>query len=152
LEEVFNNDRDLLLPKFTPHPQENNALERASSSEAVSPGLSPTKLSKGHVSPRRLSARRFLTKLLQEDKRFLGAAAAGNVTTVTEQLKCGTEIEVKTEDGWTVLHEAAWNGHEKVVKVQVDSGANTEVREARGRTALDWAIKADKAKILKPLK
>jgi hypothetical protein len=47
LEEVFNNDGDLLLPKFTPHPQENNALERASSSEAVSPGLSPTKLFKG---------------------------------------------------------------------------------------------------------
>jgi hypothetical protein len=134
LEELLNNDDDLQIPKLTSSSQQNHPLGRVSSSGTVSSRLSPTTPSKPHL----LSTRWFLSKLLllQDDKKFLAAAKAGNIAIVTEQLKYCTDIEVKTRNGWTALVLAAQDGHEEVVKVLLDGGAEKETKDRFNWAAL----------------
>jgi ankyrin repeat protein len=150
LEEVSNNDDDLQLPEPTLSPQQNNALGRASSSGAVSPGLSP-KAPKRRSSSRLLSARWFLNKILQDEKKFLAAAETGNIAIITEQLKYGTDKEAKNEYGLTALYIAASNGHEKVVKVLLDGGVEKEAKTEIGFTALHIAASNGHEKVVKVL-
>jgi ankyrin repeat protein len=180
LEEVSNKD-DPQLPRLTLSPQQNNALGGASSFGPVSPGLSPIKASErlSSSSPRLLSARRFLGKILQDDKKFLAAAAAGNFAMVTEQLKYGTKSTLKTalysaaehghvdivllllehganvntaqKGGVLALYTAALNGHERVVKVLLDEGAEKEAKTEMGFTALLIAAEKGHEKVVKIL-
>lgn len=57
--------------------------------------------------------------------------------------KMGHLLEAKDANGWTPLHEGARAGHEDVVKLLVDRGANINerTREGKGETPLYWSIK-----------
>jgi ankyrin repeat protein len=49
---------------------------------------------------------------------------------------------VKDNDGgWTRLHRVAYNGHEAVVRLLVENGADIEAQDADEGTALHWAAK-----------
>jgi len=52
-------------------------------------------------------------------------------------------LDAKDANGWTPLHEGARAGHEDVVKLLVDRGANINerTREGKGETPLYWSIK-----------
>jgi ankyrin repeat protein len=82
-----------------------------------------------------LSARRFLGKILQDEKTFDDAVAVGDLPIVTEKLKYGTDKDAMTENGFAALHLAAQKGHEKTVKVLLDSGENTEAKTKKDRTS-----------------
>lgn len=57
--------------------------------------------------------------------------------------KMGHLLEAKDSNGWTPLHEGARGGHEEVVKLLVDRGANINerTRNGTGETPLYWSIK-----------
>lgn len=57
--------------------------------------------------------------------------------------KMGHLLDAKDANGWTPLHEGARGGHEDVVKLLVDHGANINERtkEGKGETPLYWSIK-----------
>ncbi|KIX05149.1 uncharacterized protein Z518_06021 [Rhinocladiella mackenziei CBS 650.93] len=48
-------------------------------------------------------------------------------------------IESTTNDGWTPLSWAAWKGHEAVVRLHLEKGADLKSRDSFGQTPLWWA-------------
>jgi prolyl 4-hydroxylase len=72
------------------------------------------------------------------------AAQKGDAEALGEVIdKLGHLLNAKDGNGWTPLHEGARAGHEEVVKLLVDRGANINerTREGKGETALYWSIK-----------
>jgi uncharacterized protein len=47
------------------------------------------------------------------------------------------------KNGYTALIIAAAEGHTKVVKMLIDKGANVNLQDNEGMTALIWGCKAD---------
>jgi ankyrin repeat domain-containing protein 50 len=54
-------------------------------------------------------------------------------------LEKGTDVEAKTDDGWTALHRAAAQGREAVVQLLLEKRADVEAKTDDGYTALHWA-------------
>ena len=44
----------------------------------------------------------------------------------------GLAVDTTTDDGFTALHEAAANGHQSLVFLLVEAGANTELQNRKG--------------------
>ncbi|RYP12344.1 hypothetical protein DL765_007390 [Monosporascus sp. GIB2] len=59
--------------------------------------------------------------------------------TVRRLLGAGARINSKDKFGRTPLHWASENGHDTVVKLLLESGADTNVEDDMGRTPLHWA-------------
>lgn len=51
-------------------------------------------------------------------------------------LEKGADIEAKTYDGATALHEAAWHGREWIVRLLLERGADAEAKTYNSVTAL----------------
>jgi len=51
----------------------------------------------------------------------------------------GADVNAKTEDGWTPLHDAASEGRKEVTELLIAKGADLNVK-GFGKTPLDWAI------------
>jgi ankyrin repeat protein len=56
-------------------------------------------------------------------------------------LAAGTDVNSKDNDGWTPLHEAASEGHNKIVELLVTKGADVNAKDKNGDTPLDMAIR-----------
>lgn len=72
------------------------------------------------------------------------AAQMGDANQLREVIdSLGHLLDAKDNHGWTPLHEGARGGHEDVVKLLVERGANINERtmEGRGETPLYWSIK-----------
>ena len=72
------------------------------------------------------------------------AAQMGDANQLREVIdSLGHLLDAKDNNGWTPLHEGARGGHEDVVKLLVERGANINERtmEGRGETPLYWSIK-----------
>ena len=65
---------------------------------------------------------------------------AGDAEAVKEFLAAGTEVNAKTEDGWTPLHSAAMNGYKEIAELLIAKGADVNAKNKRGDTSLNWAI------------
>ena len=77
------------------------------------------------------------------------AAKNGNTKIVKALIKAGVELDKPlNDDGITPLFEAIKNGHIKAVKALIKAGANIEIK-AKGLTALSFAIKNNRSKIIK---
>ncbi|MDP6417480.1 MAG: ankyrin repeat domain-containing protein, partial [Gammaproteobacteria bacterium] len=61
----------------------------------------------------------------------------------------GADVNAKTNDGRTSLHNAAWKGHVEIAKLLIAKGADVNAiflnRHGQG-TPLDWAIKYKQTK------
>ena len=56
---------------------------------------------------------------------------------VRKQDKSGVNLQDK--DGMTALHIGSKNGHLEIAKILIETGADTRIMDARGRTAADVA-------------
>merc|ERR1719205_367778 len=54
-------------------------------------------------------------------------------------IKNGANIDMEKEDGYTPLHEAAWASNTEMVNMLIDQGANVNIRDQWGQSALDIA-------------
>lgn len=74
-----------------------------------------------------------LIELLIDGARF------GDADDVQRALEGKVDVNAQDEWGKTALHMAAANGHDEIVKVLIDAGANVAVANESGNTALHWA-------------
>jgi ankyrin repeat protein len=75
-------------------------------------------------------------------------AAAGNTPAVIEALNGGAEINHTTAEGDTALIEASRNNRPVTVQTLLDRGADTTIRNQRGGTALDSALRHHNAAVV----
>jgi len=75
------------------------------------------------------------------------AAHTGNLSKVRALLKKETDVDHENSVGATALIIASQEGHEPIVQISLDKGAEVNVRENGGRTALKFA-KTQKIKTL----
>ncbi len=75
------------------------------------------------------------------------AAHTGNLSKVRALLKKETDVDHENSVGATALIIASQEGHEPIVQILLDKGAEVNVRENGGRTALKFA-KTQKIKTL----
>ena len=59
---------------------------------------------------------------------LIGAIEGGNEAVVDLLLECGVDVNVVGGWGSTALHQAAWYGHETIVKLLIEHGAHLEAR------------------------
>ena len=52
---------------------------------------------------------------------------AGAMAMVEQLLKAGCEVDAPTNDAWTALHEAASNGHVRIVECLLTAGAQVQL-------------------------
>lgn len=65
------------------------------------------------------------------------ATKEGNLTVVTELLRCGyRNIDAKNQDGQIAVHLACKYQNEEMIKKLIDSGANVNCRDSDGNTPL----------------
>ena len=75
---------------------------------------------------------------------FVDCAERGDLEGVRQHLYEGVDINHITKRGSTALMCAAANGHDDIVIFLIYQGADRAITNEKGRTALDYAIKARK--------
>ena len=78
------------------------------------------------------------------DGALAKAASRGNIEAVKQHLAAGADVNAKTADGTTPLHNAAVYGHTEVAELLIANGANMNAiivsGRNQGKTPLDLAI------------
>lgn len=54
-------------------------------------------------------------------------------------MQAGANVNAKGLDNETPLHDAAMNGHTKLVKLLVEKGADVHAKNSKGKTPIDVA-------------
>ena len=87
-----------------------------------------------------------------DDAALIEAAKNGDLSGVKSALSRGTSSNTKDENGTTVLTWASYNGHEDVVKLLLDKGAEVDAKHSTdGRTAMWFASQEGHAEVVKLL-
>ncbi len=74
------------------------------------------------------------------DEPLISKAAAGDINGVQSLISRGASVNAIADDGgYTSLMYAAWNGHTAIVKVLLAAGADVNVKNHLGVTALQLA-------------
>ncbi len=60
--------------------------------------------------------------------QFVSAAREGDYDVVFSLLSQGINIDGKNSDGWTALIWASYYGHERVVSLLIERGANIDIQ------------------------
>jgi ankyrin repeat protein len=82
----------------------------------------------------------------------LHAALAGPAPQLARSLiDAGADVNAVQQDGVTPLHEAAANGDLELVQLLLDRGADASARDARQRTAADFAGERGHTAVVKRL-
>lgn len=63
-------------------------------------------------------------------------------------MQVGVNPNYRLDDGWTALHCAASEGHERVCEVLVDSGAVVNMKSKSGEYPLELAIRQNHADVV----
>lgn len=71
---------------------------------------------------------------------FFAAARTGNQEVIHEFLKHGFPVNIKNHAGFTPLMMATYYGHQDIVTMLLDKGADRCARDNKGNTALMGAI------------
>ena len=67
---------------------------------------------------------------------FVEAAKHGHLDRVKAAVSGGEDIDGRSSDGDTALHEACWKGHVDIVKYLLENGANKELKGFNNLTPL----------------
>lgn len=70
---------------------------------------------------------------------MIDGARYGDLDDVVEALKHQAKVDATDSNGGTALHMAAANTHLEIAQHLLRAGANTEVKNSAGNTALHWA-------------
>lgn len=70
---------------------------------------------------------------------MVAAAADGNIVSVKQLVREGTDVDTRALDGWTPLTAAAREGRNEVIDELLTQGAEIDYPEGGGNTALFWA-------------
>src|SRR5215471_13823613 len=96
-----------------------------------------------------------MPKRSNPEKEMVRAAKAGNPETVKQLLAMDASlISARDSDGSTPLHCACWKGHDAVVRLLLDSGADVNAENNNdhwGTTPLHAAAHANQKKIAEML-
>lgn len=65
-------------------------------------------------------------------------------------MRAGANVNAKGLDNESPLHDAAINGHYKLVKLLVEHGADIYAKNSKGKTPLDIALPSVAALLLNP--
>ena len=79
------------------------------------------------------------------------ASAKGDTIEVKRLLDSGANPDAAARDDWTPLTVAAREGHESVVRLLIDHGADVNRKEGGGHNALFWARKYRRLEVEKLL-
>ena len=52
------------------------------------------------------------------------------------------DVNAKSDEGWTALHEAAFEGRKEIVELLISNGADVNAKGESGRTPLDLATQS----------
>ncbi len=80
-------------------------------------------------------------------KKFFSAVSKGDMVAVKEMLSWGVDINKPDSYGTTPLMAASFKGYETLVRYLIDSGADMELRDQNGLTAIDYAVKNEKYEV-----
>lgn len=58
-------------------------------------------------------------------------------------------VNSKDDDGWTALMRASWRGYSEIVKYLVEKGADINIKNYKGETALDLADNEEIKEVLR---
>lgn len=85
---------------------------------------------------------------------IFSAAEKGDIEAVSKAIRGGGGFKVDTPDGSgkTVLHYAVIGNQQSLVEVLLDYDANVAVKDAEGRTPLDYAEQAGNSAIIEALR
>lgn len=80
-----------------------------------------------------------LFRLFQNGTKLIEAASDGSLERVANILSLGANVNVRDKWGWSALSMAAYGGHEKIAKLLLACGAETDTPDVDGDTPLDLA-------------
>ena len=67
------------------------------------------------------------------DQELLNSAEAGNETRVEELLAMDSiNVNYQNSYSWSPLHAAAWCGHDHIIRLLHQAGADLEIRDRQG--------------------
>ena len=79
-----------------------------------------------------------------KNNRLAAACAEGNLDTVEKLLRAGAEINYRTTGtGYTPLHWAIYEENFEIARLLIDRGAEANISDEHGETALDLLKKSE---------
>jgi len=73
------------------------------------------------------------------DDDLIKQSSLGNIAVVGALLAAGADVDARSNDGWTPLHLAAWNGRDSIVEMLLAADADVDARTNAGWTPLHGA-------------
>ena len=67
--------------------------------------------------------------------------SAAQLDTLAALVEKGADVNAKSNQGWTALMGAAWDGHFEMVKFLISQHADANMRNSSGESAFDIAVK-----------
>ena len=71
------------------------------------------------------------------NQKLLDAVKRKNITEVKEVLSIGADVNSASDNGWTVLIWACHYGHTDIARLLIEHGADINIKNKNGKTALD---------------
>ena len=72
----------------------------------------------------------------QFNKVFWDSAANGDFTTLCAEIKKGVDLNYQNGEGRTALMRSAKRGYKDIVRVIIDNGADVNLVDKNGKTAI----------------
>ena len=67
------------------------------------------------------------------------AVLIGNIEALKEYLINDSEVNFSDKDGWTLLHFAAYGGHNEIIELLIEKGVRLNAESIKGKTPIDLA-------------